>query len=154
MTIRFRLISAVLWTVVILILCWTPQVWLPVEEVPESWGRYIPLDKIVHLGIFAVFGVLWLRALPVGSNRFLWVGLGGTALAAITEIVQNVPILHRDGEFQDAAADVVGMLLGFLVYPWIERTLNTRRWLGTRIIVSDFAETPRSRLPSAEDHSP
>jgi len=153
MTMRFRLLSAVLWTIVILLLCWTPQIWLPVEEGLNSWGQYLHLDKIVHAGIFAVFAVLWLRALPPRSNRFVWVGLAGTALAAITEIVQNVPIINREGEFQDSVADVVGMLIGFLVFPWIEKTLNARRSLGSRVPVSDPSDLSRSRLPTAEDDS-
>lgn len=153
MTMRFRQLSAVLWTIVILILCWTPEIYLPVEEEPGSWFHSLPLDKVVHVGIFAVFGVLWLRALPASGNRFLWVGLAGTALAAITEIVQNVPIINREGEVQDWAADVVGMLSGFLVFPWIESILNARRSLGARVVVSDPLVPSRSRLPSGEDDS-
>jgi len=153
MTMRFRLLSAVLWTIVIMVLCWTPQVWLTVEEKPGSWAVLLHLDKVVHAGIFGVFAVLWLRALPAGSNRFLWVGLAGTALAAITEIVQTVPIINREGEFQDAVADVVGVLIGFLFFPWIERTLNSRRSLGSRVVVSNASDPTRSRLPGAEESS-
>ena len=153
MTMRFRLLSAMLWTFVILVLCWTPQVWLPVEEGPDSWSQSLHLDKVVHAGIFGVFAVLWLRALRAGSNRFLWVGLAGNALAAITEIVQNVPIINREGEFQDAVADVVGLLIGFLFFPWVERTLNARRSLGSRVQVTDPSDMSRSRLPIAEESS-
>ena len=100
---------------------------LPVDEKSGSILHQIPyLDKIVHAGIFAVFGVLWLRALPGPKPRFLWVGLAGVALAALTEIVQNVPIIHREGEVQDAVADVVGMLAGFPVFVWLDKIL--KRW--------------------------
>ena len=153
MTMRFRLLSAVLWTIVILVLCWTPQIWLPVTEGPGSWAHFLRLDKVVHAGIFAVFAVLWLRALPAGSNRFLWVGLAGAALAAITEIVQNVPIINREGEFQDAVTDVVGVLIGFLFFPWIERTLDARRSLGSRVWDSDPPDPSLSRLPRGEETS-
>ena len=75
MTMRFRLLSAVLWTIVILILCWTPEIYLPVEEVPGSLGKIIPLDKVVHAGIFAVFAILWLRGFlqeATGSSGSAW----------------------------------------------------------------------------------
>src|SRR6516165_4220997 len=98
---RLRLLSAVLWTVIILILCWTPQIYLPVDEGLDSWKIRLQLDKVVHVGIFAVFSVLWLRALPAGKKTFLWVGVAGLALAALTEVVQNVPIIQREGEVED-----------------------------------------------------
>jgi hypothetical protein len=153
MTMRFRLLSAVLWTIVILILCWTPEIYLPVEEGPGSWLDFLPLDKVVHLGIFAIFGVLWLRALPTCSFRFLWVGLAGTALAIITEMVQNVPIINREGEVQDVVADVVGVLIGILVFPWIERTLGAHRSISPGVLVDSPPVPSSPRLTCGEDDS-
>jgi VanZ family protein len=150
MTMRFRLLSAALWTALILVLCWTPQRWLPVEERPGSWTQILRLDKVVHGGLFASFAVLWLRALPRLRNRHLWVGLAGTALAAATEVVQNVPIINREGEVQDAIADVAGVLIGFVVFPWIERRLNAMRPL----VAPDRASgPPGSRVPGTEEHT-
>ncbi|MGC8640678.1 MAG: VanZ family protein [Isosphaeraceae bacterium] len=123
---RLRLISAVLWTVIILMLCWTPDVYLPVDEDPNSWKIMLHVDKIVHLGIFAVFTVLWLRALPATWKWSVALVLAGLALAAITEVVQNVPLIHREGEVQDAAADFAGVLLGFPLCWWIESVL--KKW--------------------------
>ena len=60
-----------------------------------------------------VFSVLWLRTRPAGKRRYLWILLAGTALAAITEIVQNLPIINREGEFEDFLADFAGVLFGF-----------------------------------------
>jgi hypothetical protein len=124
---RLRIVSAALWTVVILVLCWTPQDWLPVNEAADSLTQNLHLDKFVHAGMFAVFAMLWLRAMPAGKRRYLWVLLAGTALAAITEIVQNVPIIHREGEFADAMADFAGVLFGFPLFQWIEQKLRERR---------------------------
>jgi VanZ family protein len=124
---RLRLLSAVLWTVIILILCWTPQIYFPVDEGLDSWKIRLQLDKVVHVGIFAVFSVLWLRALPAGKKTFLLVGVAGLALAALTEVVQNVPIIQREGEVEDAAADFVGVLLGFPVFLWLEGALKHRK---------------------------
>ncbi len=123
---RPRVLIAVLWTIVILVLCWTPQTMLPVTEGPESLTHQLHLDKFVHAGMFAVFSVLWLRTQPAVKTMYLWVLLAGTALAAITEIVQNLPIIHREGEFQDALADFAGVLFGFPLFHWIEQKFKTR----------------------------
>jgi hypothetical protein len=131
---RLRLLSAVFWTLIILILCWTPQIYLPVVEGPESWKIRLHLDKVVHVGIFAVFSVLWLRALPAARKTYLWVGLSGLALAALTESVQNLPIIQREGEVQDAAADFAGVLLGFPAFLWMENSL--KQWSAGRSTVA------------------
>jgi hypothetical protein len=147
MVMRLRLIAAVLWTLVIMVLCWTPDVLLPVPEGPESYlFDIIHIDKFVHAGLFAVFAVLWLRALPSGMARFLWVGLGGAALAALTEIVQNVPIIHREGEFADAIADFVGVLLGFPLFLWLERVLRGGRGLFRARTANEIAAPSRQEV--------
>ena len=121
---RLRVVVAVLWTIVILVLCWTPQALLPVHEEPESLTQKLHLDKFVHAGIFTVFSVLWLRTRPAGKTIYLWVLLAGTGLAAITEIAQNLPIINREGEFQDAMADFAGVLFGFPLFHWIEQQIK------------------------------
>lgn len=128
---RLRLISAVLWTLLILILCWTPEPYLPVNEDPNSWKILLHLDKVVHLGIFAVFAVLWLRALPRSRKTFCFIALAGLVLAGVTEAVQNLPIIQREGEFQDAVADFAGILLGFPLLWWFESLLKKWQAPGT-----------------------
>ena len=56
-------------------------------EKDSTWFKIPNLDKVVHWGIFVLFAILWLR---VGSSprRFLWVTLGGLALAVVSELVQ------------------------------------------------------------------
>ncbi len=123
---RPRVVLAVLWTIVILVLCWTPQAMLPVSEGTQSLTQKLHLDKFVHAGIFTVFAVLWLRTRPAVRTSYLWVLLAGTALAAVTEVVQNLPIINREGEFQDALADFAGVLFGFPLFHWIEQGLKVR----------------------------
>ena len=123
---RLRVAVAVLWTIVILVLCWTPQTFLPVNERTASLTQELHLDKFVHAGMFTVFTVLWLRTRPAGKLMYLWVLLAGTALAAITEVVQNLPRIDREGEFEDAMADFAGVLFGFPLFHWIEQKL--REW--------------------------
>ena len=123
---RLRLVLAVLWTIVILVLCWTPQTMLPVNEKPDSIVNILHLDKVIHSGIFSIFSVLWLRTQTAGKSRYVWVVLGGTALGAITEIVQNLPIINREGEFEDFLADFAGVLMGFPIFHLMEQRLRGR----------------------------
>ncbi len=123
---RLRVVVAVLWTIVILVLCWTPQALLPMNERTELLTQELHLDKFVHTGIFTVFTVLWLRTQPTGKTRYLWILLAGTALAAITEVMQNLPIINRECEFEDAMADFAGVLFGFPLFHWIGQKL--REW--------------------------
>ena len=92
---RLRVVVAVLWTIVILVLCWTPQILLPVNERTASLTQQLHLDKFVHAGIFTVFTVLWLRTRPAGKTRF-----------------------------EDALADFAGVLFGFPLFHWIAQKLR------------------------------
>jgi len=142
---RLRVVVAVLWTIVILVLCWTPQTLLPMNERKASLTQELHLDKFVHAGIFTVFTVLWLRTQPAGKTRYLWILLAGTALAAVTEIMQNLPIINREGEFEDAMADFAGVLFGFPLFP-----LDRTEVAGMEYIeIKTSSECPRRRQISS-----
>ena len=131
----FRLVTAVLWTLAIVTVCW-----LPGELVQEVEGESpvfkIPyLDKLIHWGIFAGFAVLWLR---VGESRrrSAWVILAGVGLSALTEVVQAlVPAIHRDGEIGDFLIDGLGVITGVAMAHCVEpllRRLEGRILPGSR----------------------
>ena len=93
---------------------------MPVTETgPRPF--FIPnFDKLVHLGIFAVFAVLWMRAgPPIGKARRVF--LFGLALAIISELGQELPIVSRDANLMDTVADMVGVGVGLLAYSWLAR---------------------------------
>ena len=80
------------------------------------------VDKLVHGAVFAALAV---------TGR--WAGVGRGVLtgllvlyAAVSEVVQGIPALHRDPSVGDWAADVVGLLLGLLAW----RLLTRRRARG------------------------
>ena len=86
---RIRLGLAVLWTLVILVLCWTPADWLPVKET-EGQGWDLPhKDKFVHAGMFLVFAVLWLEATRGKPGRFAWVAWRGSLLPSLPSWVRT-----------------------------------------------------------------
>lgn len=109
---RWWLAAALSWTLLILAVCWFPMEMFPSgigEEHPEAFPHF---DKVVHAGIFAVFGLLWLRALP-GKARYLVVVAAGAALALVTEYGQSLPIIGRDGDVVDGLFDVLGVLSAY-----------------------------------------
>src|SRR3954451_16819621 len=110
---RIRLSLAVLWTIMILAMCWTPGDWLPVKQEEESSWLDIPhFDKLVHGGLFAVFAVLWMAALAGRSRRIARVAVAGLFVAAISELGQLIPAVNRDGELMDVLADSARLLAG------------------------------------------
>jgi VanZ family protein len=121
----FRLWMAWLWTLVILFLCWLPRQYIPGEEGLRP-PFVLNIDKYVHIGIFVVFGFLWMR--PSESKRqYLWVFLGGVALAVITEFGQKNRFVNRDGNLPDGLADTTGVLLGLAAFWLLAKVRTTRK---------------------------
>jgi len=121
----FRTVVAVVWTLAIMTVCWLPRDLVKQVEGESSFFEIPNLDKVIHWGIFAAFSVFWLR---VGErqrrNAWVWVGLAGIGLSALTEIIQNLPIIGRDGEMVDFLTDAVGVVLGLAVARMVEPLLR------------------------------
>src|SRR5689334_394579 len=106
-----RTFGALIWTMAILVACWTPGRWLPVPE-PGTSGQEVPhKDKLVHFGMFAGFGLLWWRP-GAGRRQALGILAGGLVLAVLSEAGQAVPAIHRDPDRLDVLADAVGLVAG------------------------------------------
>jgi hypothetical protein len=103
----------------ILVLCLIPARWLGLRDVVEAAeGLYLPPpDKIVHVTLFAGFSALWVAA--AWPERRTWAILvAGLALAALTELGQDLPFVARDGNLADGLADSSGILVGLVVATW------------------------------------
>ena len=100
---------AAAWTLLILVLCA-----LPGEDVPEV--DIIAIDKLVHLILFAVFGILWLRSAghPTARTGFSVVVVG-IAFGIATELFQEWLDWGRTMDVWDAVADSIGV---FCVVGW------------------------------------
>lgn len=97
---------AIFWTLAILAGCSIPGRDLPSVGVPS-------FDKLVHVLMFAGFGVLWLRALSGAvRRRAAWVVGTGAAYAVLTEFYQGLLPFERSPDPMDALANLIGLGLG------------------------------------------
>ncbi len=75
----------------------------------------LPLDKLIHLGLFLGLAGSWRRALPPAlAGRRRWVAvviLAAVAFGGALELLQTLPAIGRDGEWGDVVADALGALL-------------------------------------------
>ncbi len=128
MTVRRRL-PAVLWTLGLLASCLVPGVYVP--NVP-----ILSVDKLVHIGLFLVFGLLWLALYPARRGAVVVWGLG---LAVAIEVLQQTLPIGRSGEVFDAVADALGLALAVGLHGALRQTRSTR----------GAARNPRTARPVA-----
>lgn len=83
-------------------------------------------DKIQHFAAFTTLTVLGLAAFA--EVRPVWVAVGLVAGGAAVELLQGLPVFHRDCSFGDLIADTAGILVGLgmaLVFRLARRTLTS-----------------------------
>jgi VanZ family protein len=110
---------AILWTLLILIACFTPAKEIPKVNIPL-------IDKWTHLVLFGVFAFLWLCARPERSARWLIsLFLISVAFGACIELLQGLlTFLGRSMEFMDAVADAIGGALGIALFSLIAASVT------------------------------
>jgi len=117
---RFWLRAAIGWTVMILALCWMPRSVVATAGEETRLFKIPNFDKLVHLSLFVGFAFLWLKA-SIGPRRYLYVFLGGLALAVGSELGQLSGFVNRDARLDDGVFDMLGVLLGFAAYRLVDR---------------------------------
>jgi hypothetical protein len=123
-----RTILAWLATALLLVLCLAPK-WTVAGEGPSTHS--VPhTDKVVHFGLFTMFGALWARAggVTIGARRVAIVLAASLALAVGTEVAQGLPVIARDPDPLDALADSGGGLAGVALAIVLARTRPETRW--------------------------
>lgn len=113
---RLHRLAAICWTLAILVACWTPSNRIPHgKDLPRTFD--LPnLDKGIHFVMFGGFGYLWLLA--DRRRRVGRVMAAGLALAAITELGQEIEMLGREAGLMDGLADALGLSAGCAVALW------------------------------------
>ena len=118
---------AILWALLILILCAIPGSDLPRISLLEG----INFDKVVHASLFFILVLLTARGFKL-QNTFMFIQRNYKGFAFIEcviyggllEIMQEAFFSQRTADILDFAANTLGCLLGILFYDIIER-----RWL-------------------------
>lgn len=104
----------VLWTLVVAYGSLTPPAGLPSEMFDLS-------DKLCHVGMYAVFALLLLRAWVRRGGIPTAAGLGSIAVAATwgvyLECLQGLTI-ERSLDWTDAAANAIGAVAGVFLLSW------------------------------------
>lgn len=112
---------ALLWALLILVLCLMPGAALPAWH----WADLLSVDKLVHAVLFAVlyllcavglarhFGADALRSSVVLGITFVAVAYGG-----LLEVMQQLPALGRRGDWNDFIANTTGVAMGWGWYRW------------------------------------
>lgn len=83
------------------------------------------LDKIVHVGVFALTVWAVARVLPRDAGRPTLAAVVGIALvhAVLIEVVQGVVLPGRSGSAGDVLADAAGIALGLALWA-LERRIR------------------------------
>jgi VanZ family protein len=82
-------------------------------------------DKFEHMLAFAVLTSVALIAWPQARRWRIMLLL--SALGAMIEVVQAIPVLHRDSDWHDWVADTLAILAAVVVVAPILRVLGLRQ---------------------------
>lgn len=107
---RARLL-AILWTLLIFILCF-----MPAEDVPDV--EFPLADKWVHFVLFGTFGFLWLCSYPTKKISHLIIMLLICIITGwlVEELQGLMPSLGRNKDIWDILADSIGGVLGIALF--------------------------------------
>ena len=120
---KHSLLLAVIWTIIIFILCCTPGKYIPTA----SWLELLSFDKFVHASIFFTLACLWLMYLhysnklstqSISITIFMCIAYGG-----ILEIMQATLFSQRSGDWLDFIANSFGCFMGLLFFSKKKRLL-------------------------------
>lgn len=97
---------------------------IPGGDLPDvSVGGF---DKVIHIGMFAVWAVAVRYDFNSPDFRFLFFFAVGMAFSALTEVLQLL-VEGRSFDLYDGVADLFGLGLGLLVSGPVLRALNKLR---------------------------
>ncbi len=109
---KYSLLAAIVWTLIIFILCCTPGKYVPTAH----WLELLSFDKFVHASIFFILSCLWL-IVGFKSNKLSLITLIFIILVCISyggllEIMQAKVFSERSGDWLDFIANSFGSLIG------------------------------------------
>lgn len=118
------------WAIIIAILLFTSGDNLPKNNIL----KINHLDKYAHFILFLGLEILILiesrtKKRNVNLTNILIIVFLPIIYAAITELIQLYFIFDRDGSWQDFIADIIGIIVGIIIYIlYARRTINLFRY--------------------------
>jgi VanZ family protein len=104
--------ATLIYTLLIVIISLFP---IPNLSLPEF--KLLELDKLIHLSMYFVMSILWMRLQSFNNSYFPWRNLLIVFLiASLTEFLQGVLPVGRYSDWADFIANSVGILLGITTY--------------------------------------
>jgi VanZ family protein len=91
---------------------------LPSQEIPEAFNFW---DKAQHSLAFITLSITGSYTFP-NNRKAVYIGL--ILYGATIEIMQLVFTTTRVGEVSDLVTDAIGILIGFIVFTIINKSLN------------------------------
>ncbi len=119
------LLPGIIWAFIIALLTLLPGCYIPKVTSLLDW---LSPDKLVHLFLFGIFVILYIegfsRQMQQAVLRKYAVGFSmliGMVFAVLTEAMQKYIIPGRNGNIYDFLADLLGLLLGYMLWRLIRR---------------------------------
>ena len=101
---------------------WAAAVFAFVMAVLPQPPSFDVSDKLEHMAAFFVIAVLGCMAYPNFSRVKLALAL--VAFGGLIELVQEIPMLHRDSELSDWLADIFAVAIA-MACVWLVQRLRT-----------------------------
>jgi len=124
-----KFIPAFTWACFVAVLCLIPQSCF----YNPGFLHKLPLDKVVHIGMFFILSVLSWRGIqikfPLFNFQFFILISILTVYGGLTEFAQGWFTKTRHTDLIDFLADVVGILFGFIFYLLVIRKKMSRKEL-------------------------
>lgn len=113
---KYSLLFATAWTVIIFILCCTPGRFIPTN----NWLELLSFDKFVHASIFFVLTCLWLiyslSTERLNARTSMLTVTVAIAYGGLLEVMQATVFSERSGDWLDFIANSFGCLMGLWVF--------------------------------------
>jgi|TARA_B110000967_G_C18759674_1_gene497131 VanZ family protein len=104
--------ATLIYTLLIVIISLVP---IPNLSLPEF--KLLELDKLIHLSIYFIMSIMWMRLQSFSDKFFPWKNLLIVFfIASSTEFLQGALPVGRYSDWADFIANSAGILLGITTY--------------------------------------
>ena len=101
---------------------------------PAHALQLTPWDKATHF--LAFYALTGLAAAAFPTRNLLVIAALLSAFGALIEVVQGLPMVHRDRDFWDWVADTVAIIFALapmLLYWWRQQAASGQKYTDTKI---------------------